>query len=409
MKRDNCSACGYDDLRLILDLGLSPIADNYTKDAGAVPHYPLQLAVCAGCHLVQLLEVVPDLFGSGYSFYSSASAPLSAYHMEYASDVINANQLAADGYGDGLGKRSLVVEIGSNDGDMGRHFVQAGYRVIGVDPANGPAEVAETRGIETIVKPFGRNLAHEIHAQEGPAGIIIANHVLAHVESVSDVFAGIDELLTFSGTAYVEVQYFPDLLLNNAFDLVYHEHRNFFTLTSLHAAARMHNLYVNDAQLTDRQGGSLRVKLSRHAGASERAVALRDSESWLADTNVYAGLQGRAERLRTRLVQLLENEYSSHRIVVGYGAPAKATTLLNFCGIDTKRMSFVIDTTEAKQRRYIPGTRLLIYSPEDVAEEHVDTYLLLAWNYQREIMRNEQQFTIDGGRWIVPVPAPVIL
>lgn len=404
MKRDNCSACGYDDLRLILDLGLSPIADNYTKDAVSVPHYPLQLAVCAGCHLVQLLEVVPDLFGSGYSFYSSASAPLSTYHAAYASDVINEYQLA------NFGKpRPLVVEIGANDGDMGQHFVRAGYRVIGVDPADGPAAVALQRGIDMHIKPFGRNLAHEIHAQEGPAGIIIANHVLAHVESVSDVFAGIDELLTFNGTAYVEVQYFPDLLLNNAFDLVYHEHRNFFTLTSLHAAARMHNLYVNDAELTDRQGGSLRVKLSRHAGASERAVALRDSESWLADTNVYAGLQGRAERLRTRLVQLLENEYSSHRIVVGYGAPAKATTLLNFCGIDTKRMSFVIDTTEAKQRRYIPGTRLLIYSPEDVAEEHVDTYLLLAWNYQREIMRNEQQFTIDGGRWIVPVPAPVIL
>lgn len=403
MKRDNCSACGYDDLRLILDLGLSPIADNYTKDAVSVPHYPLQLAVCAGCHLVQLLEVVPDLFGSGYSFYSSASAPLSTYHARYANDIINTLQREPSD------KKSLVVEIGSNDGDMARLFIAAGYRVIGVDPASGPAEVAAQRGVETIVKPFGRNLAHEIHAQEGPAGIIIANHVLAHVESVSDVFAGIDELLTFSGTAYVEVQYFPDLLLNNAFDLVYHEHRNFFTLTSLHAAARMHNLYVNDAELTDRQGGSLRVKLSRHAGASERAVALRNSESWLTDTNVYAGLQGRAERLRTRLVQLLENEYSSHRIVVGYGAPAKATTLLNFCGIDTKRMSFVIDTTEAKQRRYIPGTRLLIYSPEDVAEEHVDTYLLLAWNYQREIMRNEQQFTIDGGRWIVPVPTPVLL
>lgn len=412
MKRDNCSACGYDDLRLILDLGLSPIADNYTKDAVSVPHYPLQLAVCAGCHLVQLLEVVPDLFGSGYSFYSSASAPLSTYHMAYASDVINANQLAADGYGDGLGKRSLVVEIGSNDGDMGRHFVQAGYRVIGVDPANGPAEVAETRGIETIVKPFGRNLAHEIHAQEGPAGIIIANHVLAHVESVSDVFAGIDELLTRDGVAYVEVQYFPDLLLNNAFDLVYHEHRNFFTLTSLHAAARMHNLYVNDAELTDRQGGSLRVRLSRHAGASRQTVALRDSENWLTDTNVYAGLQGRAERLRARLLQLLVDEEVQDHVVVGYGAPAKATTLLNFCGIDTELMRYVVDTTEAKQGRYIPGTGLKIKRPDDpydAARDHVDTYLLLAWNYQREIMRNEQQFTIDGGRWIVPVPAPVIL
>lgn len=405
MKRDSCSACGYDDLRLILDLGLSPIADNYTKDDVSVPHYPLQLAVCAGCHLVQLLEVVPDLFGSGYSFYSSASAPLSTYHAAYASDVINTYQLQEDG----LQIRPLVVEVGSNDGDMGRHFVRAGYRVIGVDPASGPAAVAESRGIETIVRPFGRNLAHEIHAQHGPAGIIVANHVLAHVESVSDVFAGIDELLTFNGTAYVEVQYFPDLLLNNAIDLVYHEHRNFFTLTSLHAAARSHHLYVNDAQLTDRQGGSLRVRLSRHAGATDRAVALRDSENWLLDTNVYAGLQGRAERLRARLLRLLEDERDLGHVVVGYGAPAKATTLLNFCGIGDDLVTWALDTTEAKQGRFIPGTGIKIYSPGAIAREHVDTHLLLAWNYQHQIMRNEQQFTIDGGRWIVPIPAPVLL
>lgn len=404
MKRDKCSACGYDDLQLILDLGLSPIADNYTKDAGAVPHYPLQLASCAGCHLVQLLDVVPDLFGSGYSFYSSASAPLSAYHMSYASDVINEHQL------NNLGaRRPLIVEIGSNDGDMGRHFVQTGCQVIGVDPASGPAEVAAQRGIETIVKPFGRNLAHEIHAQHGPAGIIIANHVLAHVESVSDVFAGVDELLAYSGTAYVEVQYFPDLLLNNAFDLVYHEHRNFFTLKSLTHAAASHNLYVVDAHLTDRQGGSLRVKLTRRRVTTKRAQTIMGSERWLTDTNVYAGLQGRAERLRTRLLQLLENERDMGHVVVGYGAPAKATTLLNFCGVGDDLVTWALDTTQAKRDRFIPGTDIKIYSPGAIAREHVDTYLLLAWNYQREIMRNEQQFTIDGGRWIVPVPAPVLL
>ena len=402
MKRKVCSACNYDDLRLILDLGLSPIADNYTKDDISVPHYPLQLAVCAGCHLVQLLEVVPDLFSSGYSFYSSASAPLSTYHARYANDIINQHAEVSE-------VNPLVVEVGSNDGDMARLFITAGYRVIGVDPASGPAEVAAQRGVETIVKPFGRNLAHEIHAQEGPANIIIANHVLAHVESVSDVLAGIDELLTYAGTAYVEVQYLPDLILNNAFDLVYHEHRNFFTLTSLRAAARNHGLYVVDAQLTERQGGSLRVKLKRQSGASERATHIVRSESWLADTNVYLGLQGRAERLRDRLLQLVHAQQRSGLAVVGYGAPAKATTLLNFCGIGVNALDYVIDTTEAKQGRYVPGTGLKIYAPKDVERESVDTYLLLAWNYQNQIMRNEQQFTIDGGRWIVPIPAPVLL
>jgi SAM-dependent methyltransferase len=403
--RTRCSACNYDDLRLILDLGLSPIADNYTKDSGSVTHYPLQLGVCAGCHLVQLLEVVPDLFGSGYSFYSSASAPLSEYHAEYASDVINVHQLGPGG----LGPRPLVLEVGSNDGDMARHFVQAGYQVIGVDPASGPAEVAAQRGVETIVKPFGRNLAHEIHAQRGPAGIVIANHVLAHVESVSDVFAGIDEILSSDGVLYVEVQYLPDLLLNNAFDLIYHEHRNFFSLTSLRSAARQHNLHLVDAQLTDRQGGSLRVKFKRGAGISGRAAGIWQSESWLSNINVYSGLQVRAERLKQRLRELLLDEKRNDRVVVGYGAPAKATTLLNFCEIDQGLVKYVIDTTEAKQHRFIPGTGLEILPFEAVENEHVDTYLILAWNYIRQIMRKEQAFTIDGGRWIVPVPAPMML
>jgi hypothetical protein len=402
VKRTKCSACNYDDLRLILDLGLSPIADNYTKDDISVTQYPLQLAVCAGCHLVQLLEVVPDLFGSGYSFYSSASAPLSDYHATYASQVIGTHQNSGS-------HNRLVVEIGSNDGDFARHLIETGYKVIGVDPADGPAAVAASRGVQTIVEPFGRNLAHVIHAQEGPAGIIIANHVLAHVESVADVFAGISELLSYTGVAYVEVQYLPDMLLNNALDLVYHEHRNFFSLTSLHAAATMHGLYVNDAQLTDRQGGSLRVKLSRQRGGSERALAIRDSENWLADTDVYKGLQGRAERLRTRLLELLWDERDAGHVVVGYGAPAKATTLLNFCGIGTELVRYVTDTTEAKQQRYIPGTGLLIVEPGAVAYEHIDTFLLLAWNYTREIMRNEHSFTIDGGHWIIPIPAPTLL
>jgi C-methyltransferase C-terminal domain/Methyltransferase domain/Putative zinc binding domain len=405
VKRTKCSACEYDDLRLILDLGLSPIADNYTKDDVSVPHYPLQLAVCAGCHLVQLLEVVPDLFGSGYSFYSSASAPLSMYHAEYASNVLHEWNMSVDG----LKCKPFMVEIGSNDGDFSRHLVQAGWRTLGVDPAVGPAGVAEERGVKTISAPFGRNLAHEIHAQHGPADIIVANHVLAHVESVSDVFAGIDELISHNGTAYIEVQYLPDLIVNNAFDLVYHEHRNFFSLMSLRSAARNHGLYVVDARLTDRQGGSLRVKLRRKSQVSLAVSGIINSEAWLADTNVYLGLQGRAERLKQRLLQLLLAERDAGHAVVGYGAPAKATTLLNFCGVDGELLRFVTDTTEAKQERYIPGTGLKIYNQDAVDHEITDTYLLLAWNYAGSIMRREQQFTIDGGHWIVPIPAPVLL
>src|SRR5688500_13144881 len=193
MKRTVCGACGYDDLHLFLDLGLSPVADAYTGDPTELSErHPLQLAVCTGCWLVQLLEVVDQktLFGTGYSFYSSASPPLSAYHEKYARDVLTSH---------GIQARELTVEIGCNDGDLLRHFHAAGCRTIGVDPASGPAKVALDRGVGVIEEPFTRSVAERIIDDHGRAGVVIANHVLAHVESVAEVLEGISLLLDDSG------------------------------------------------------------------------------------------------------------------------------------------------------------------------------------------------------------------
>ena len=391
MKRDTCSACGAADLEEFLDLGSSPIADAYTATADeASPAYPLQVAVCSKCRLVQLLEVVDHetLFGTGYSFYSSASPPLSAYHTEYARDVLARHgSLAARG----------VVEVGCNDGDLLRHF--AGWQPLGVDPASGPAAAAQERGLEVMVRPFGLAVAHEIRDRRGQQGLVFANHVLAHVADVADVLAGVKALLAPDGIAMVEIQYLPDLLVNNAFDLVYHEHRNFFSLSALEYAAGRWDLHVVDAELTDRQGGSLRVTLSRSPAPNRRVDAIRASEGWLNNFGAYEGMQGRAERIRGRLGDLLDAQPGP---VAGYGAPAKATTLLNFCGITAADLEFVVDTTPAKQGRYIPGTGIPIVSPE--AAPDTDAFLLLAWNYSRQIMRNN-----PGREWIVPFPAPVLL
>jgi novobiocin biosynthesis protein NovU/D-mycarose 3-C-methyltransferase len=395
MKRTCCSGCGHIELDTFLDLGLSPIADAYTASPDEVsPTYPLEVAVCAKCRLVQLLEVVDHetLFGTGYSFYSSASAPLSAYHADYAADVLARHAPLA---------RRGVVEVGCNDGDLLRHF--ADHPSVGVDPAAGPAAAAAERGLDVLVRPFGLAAAHDIRDRRGRAGIVIANHVLAHVADVSDVLAGIRALLAPDGVAMVEVQYLPDLLVNNAFDLVYHEHRNFFSLSSLEQAALRHGLFVADAQLTDRQGGSLRVTLGTTSSPSVRADEIRASERWLNSWGAYEGMQGRVERIRARLQDLLWSEADAGRTVGGYGAPAKATTLLNFCAIDRDEVRFVVDTTPAKQGRYIPGTGIPILNPAEVAGG-VDTWLLLAWNYQRQIVRNN-----PGVDWIVPIPAPVLL
>lgn len=390
MERSTCSACDCDDLDQFLDLGSSPIADAYTTTPHEVsPRYPLQVAVCAKCRLVQLLEVLDGetLFGTGYSFYSSASPPLSAYHTAYAADVITKHaELAARG----------VVEVGCNDGDLLRHF--ADYPTLGVDPAEGPAAVAASRGLEVQVRPFGLAAAHDIRDHKGRQGVIIANHVLAHVADVADVLAGISHLLAPDGVAMVEVQYLPDLLVNNAFDLVYHEHRNFFSLTSLEQAALRHDLHVVDAELTDRQGGSLRVTLSKHAN-TRAAGEIRRSEQWLNTFCAYEGMQGRAERIRTRLLDLLAQQRGP---IAAYGAPAKLTTLTAFCGLDVSTIQWCVDTTPAKQGRHIPGTGIPILPPGVIPA--ADVYLLAAHNYARPIMAAN-----PGRRWIHAIPAPVLL
>lgn len=394
MKRTNCSACGHVELDTFLNLGDSPIADAYTATPGEVSErFPLEVAVCAKCRLVQLLEVVDHnvLFGTGYSFYSSASAPLSAYHAAYARDVHARHP--------GLVARG-VVEVGCNDGDLLRHF--SDVTAVGVDPAAGPADMARHRGLEVLVRPFGLQAAHDIRDRRGRQGVVIANHVLAHVADVADVLAGVRTLLADDGIAMVEVQYLPDLLVNNAFDLVYHEHRNFFSLSALEQAALRHGLHIVDAELTDRQGGSLRATLATAPAPNPRVDRIRMSETWLNSWSAYESMQGRVERVRARLWDVIAAEQRSGRTLAGYGAPAKATTLLAFCGIGQETIPWVVDTTVAKQGRHIPGTGIPIVAPTDAPP--VEVYLNLAWNYQRQIARSN-----PGHRWIVPIPAPVVL
>ncbi len=395
MRRSTCSACGSGDLDVFLDLGLSPVADAYTtRPDDHVDRYPLEVAVCGKCRLVQLLEVLDDvtLFGTGYSFYSSASKPLSAYHEAYAADALAR-------YGEFATR--LTVEVGCNDGDLLRWFHPE--QSFGIDPAAGPVVAARERGLRVLQEPFTSTLADSLPK----AGLVIANHVLAHVADVNDFLTGLATLVADWGVVMVEVQYLPDLLTNNAFDLVYHEHRNFFSLTSLETAASRVGLHVADAQLTARQGGSLRATLTKQAIPNTRVDALRASEQWLQDWGPYAGFQGRVDRIRVRLLDLLR-EARQTGDVVGYGAPAKATTLLNYCGIDSTMLRYVIDSTPAKQGRFIPGTGLQILKP-DLGHEPADTYLLLAWNYAAEIMRKNIAFTAAEGRWLLPIPSPVLL
>jgi len=396
MRRTSCSACGSTQLEQILDLESSPIADAYAStkaESLRSRRYPLQLAVCEKCWLVQLLEVLPQnqLFGTGYSFYTSASPPLSKYHETYAAHVMESYSTLA---------RQATVEIGCNDGDLLRHFHEHGCPTLCIDPAVGPGAVAQERGLDVRMQPFTLPYALELVEEYGTFGLIIANHVLAHVADVSDFLAGIAVILDPDGVAIIEVQYLPDLLVSNAFDLVYHEHRNFFSLTSLEAAVNRHGLNVTGFMHTERQGGSLRVEVRKRPFHAPGINMLRNHETWLQSMGAYEGLQGRVNRIRTRIREMVKEELGKGVTVLGYGAPAKATTLLNFCHLYD--LPYVVDTTSAKQGRYIPGTATKIVAPEEVSER--ETFLLLAWNYMSKIVRDHPE-----SRWIVPIPAPVII
>jgi novobiocin biosynthesis protein NovU/D-mycarose 3-C-methyltransferase len=399
VRRDTCESCGAG-LEQFLDLGDSPLADAFPADPKAPEaRYPLALGVCPSCWLVQLLDVVPDhlLFGGDYGFHSSSSPSLRDYHTRYA------GRLLADHRG--LAER-LTVEVGCNDGDLLSRFEVAGCRTLGVDPAGNVADEARRRGLGVIGEAFTADLAGRVVEAEGRAGLVIANHVMAHVPDLDDFAAGLAVLLAPDGVLSVEVQYLPDLLLGNQFDHVYHEHRRYLSVDAVAELFARHGLYARSVRRVEAQGGSIRV-LAGHGMDRGAADPARRQESWLRDIAAYASVQGRVEMVRARLLDLLDDQRRAGRKVYGYAASAKSTTLLNFCGIGPSRLDCVVDTTPHKIGRFTPGTHIPIVAPGQRRDP--DTYLLLAWNYLPGVLRRERAFLDAGGRFVVPIPVPVLL
>lgn len=403
MRREQCGGCGGGDLEVVLDLGSTPLADAFPKSA-AEPEdwYPLQLAVCRRCSLVQLTEIVPDgvLFGSDYAFYTGTSPSAVEYFAGYSRWLLDlfAEQARQD-----------VVEIACNDGTLARHLVAAGHRVVGVEPASGPAEVARARGVDVVGQPFGRAVAAEI----GKVGLVVANNVAAHVADLGEFFGGIADLLTPDGVAVVEVQYLADLVAGCQWDHVYHEHRQYFTVSSLSTVAHRYGLCARSVMGTDAQGGSIRVVFELDRGGRSRRVVTGNSVEYglglLSPGRESAlwSLQGRVNLVADRLSNLLDRERIAGRRVAGYAATAKSTTLLNYCGISTKHLEYIEDTTPAKIGRVTPGSHIPIVAPGE--RYRPDVFLLLAWNYLSGVLRREAEFTASGGRWIVPIPTPVVI
>lgn len=400
--REKCGSCQDEAVSSIIDLGDSPPANGDDEKK-----YPLQLGVCLRCSLLQQMTVLPDerLFSGAYHFYSSASAPKVEYHRQLA-ELLRRRHL------DREGDRPLVVEIACNDGDLLRHLANWAT-VIGVEPAHGPATIAQERGLTVINKPFSRELAKQIRDDHNGADLIIANHVIAHIIDINDFAAGIARLLSSTGVAVIEVQYAQDMITANQFDHIYHEHRYHYTVKTLNDLMSRYGLYLADAEWIEPQGGSIRCTFTklppvRTATQDQRIGRLLRSEYWMSHPQAFMhNLQGRANWMRDRLVQLVEDELATNRTVAGYGATAKSVSLINFCGFDRDQISYVVDTTPHKAGRHIPGTDIPIVAPSDVVEP--DTYVMWAWNYASHILRKEDEFTHRGGRWIIPTPFPTVI
>jgi SAM-dependent methyltransferase len=402
-----CRSCGGQDLRVFLSLGDMPLSDGLlTADElqQEEPRYPLDVAFCPACALVQILETVPPerLFGADYPYFSSFTDTLLQHSAANVAARIAEQRL--DG-------NSLVVELASNDGYLLQYYREQGIPVLGIDPAPGPVAAARERGVDTMQAFFGLDLAKQLVADGRRADIIHANNVLAHVADTNGFVAGMSLLLKENGMAVIEVPYVKDLIDHGEFDTVYHEHLCYFSVTALRRLFRRHGLVLIRVEPLTIHGGSLRVFVGKREPDDRPAAQYLQAErrAGIDEFEYYAGFSRRVGGIRSGLTSLLGGLKRDGARLAGYGAAAKGTILLNSTGIGRDVLEFVADRNVHKQGRYMPGVRLPIVPPERILEEQPDYLLILPWNFKEEIMAQQAEYRRRGGRFIVPVPEPVVL
>ena len=400
-----CLGCGAGVGEPFLDLGVQPLANAFVKPEDAArrePRFPLAVAYCAGCHLVQLTETPPpEALFDEYLYFSSYSDDFVAHARAMAESLAERFRL-----GPGRG----VLEVASNDGYLLQFFQARGVPVLGVEPARNVAAVARARGIPTLARFFGPDVVDQVLGELGRAEVVVGNNVLAHVPGVNAFLTAVRDCLAPDGAAVFEFPYLGELLERTAFDTIYHEHVFYYSLAAVAGLAVRAGLEVFDVAPQPVHGGSLRIFL-QHPGAravSPAVARLRADEAAAGLTGAarYAGFAGAVDRLRGDLVSRLQRLRADGRRLAAYGAPAKGTVLLNACGLGTDVLEFTVDRSPHKQGRLVPGVRLPIRPPEDLVKEMPDVTLLLPWNLVDEIVAQQAEYLRRGGAFLVPVPAP---
>jgi len=402
-----CRVSGVQGMVPILDLGNMPHADGLlTKEGLNKPEakWPLELAFSPESKLVQITETVDPgiLFGADYPYFSSFSEGWLSHCRENALNLIKTRK---------LGKSSFVVELASNDGYMLKNFVEAGIPVQGIDPAPGPAKAAEKIGVPTICDFFTLDMARRMAKEGKKADVVIGNNVMAHVADTNGFVQGIREILKDDGTTSIEAPYLRDMIEHGEFDTIYHQHLCYFSVLSADYLFRKNGMFLNHVEHLPTHGGSLRYYAGKKENVQDsvKQMLAEERDLGMDKAGYYRGFATTVKNIGLTMRSLLGELKRRGHSIAAYGAAAKGAIMINYLGADTETLDFVVDKNVHKQGRFMPGMHIPILAPEELIKRQPDYCVILPWNVKDEIMSQQAEYRKKGGRFIVPVPTPVIV
>jgi SAM-dependent methyltransferase len=405
-----CRFCSAPLHHTFVDLGMSPLCESYVppeREGAMEPFYPLHTRICERCLLVQLEEfVAPEDIFTEYAYFSSYSDSWVAHARRYV-------EMAVERFD--LGPESLVMEVASNDGYLLQHVVERGIPALGIEPAANVAVAARERGVQTLVRFFGRAMAAELAAEGRRADLLAANNVMAHVPDLNDFVGGMATVLAPQGIVTIEVPHVLRLIEGNQFDTIYHEHFSYFSFLTAQAVLAQHGLEVFDVDELTSHGGSLRLYAQpqgsgRHAvGPAVTELAERECALGYDTLEAYGSFSAQVMQTKWRLLEFLIARRREGKRIAGYGAPGKGNTLLNYCGIRTDLLEFTVDRNPYKHGQFLPGTHIPVHPPDALEQARPDYILILPWNLKEEIVDQLAYAREWGARFVVPIPKVEVL